>query len=121
MDKELKRKLKSRLTSWASVSTVHTLPKLATPVNSLTVKLLYTLFTLTTIALLIYMTHKNLSDYLSFDVTTKINIINESPINFPTITICDINPFHSNLTDQVKKQPPKIAFKKQINSSANKS
>lgn len=36
---------------------------------------------------------RNLHDYYSFEVVSKIEIVNEKPIEFPAITICNANPF----------------------------
>ncbi len=38
----------------------------------------------------------NTLDFLQYDVVTKINIINESPITFPAITFCNLNGFSSD-------------------------
>ena len=38
----------------------------------------------------------NALDFLQYDVVTKINIINESPITFPAITFCNLNGFSSD-------------------------
>ncbi len=36
---------------------------------------------------------KNIADYLEYEVTSQIRIINELPTQFPTVTFCDNNPF----------------------------
>jgi hypothetical protein len=38
---------------------------------------------------------KSITDYLAYEVTSQIRIINEKPIQFPTVTFCDNNPFSS--------------------------
>jgi hypothetical protein len=38
---------------------------------------------------------KSITDYLAYEVTSQIRIVNEIPITFPTITFCDNNPFSS--------------------------
>jgi hypothetical protein len=38
---------------------------------------------------------KNITDYLTYEVTSQIRIINELPTQFPTVTFCDNNPFSS--------------------------
>jgi len=101
MHPNLKHKLKSLINSWLSVSTFHALPKLASPANSPGIKLLWSLLAIVTISLFAFMSARNLTDFFAFDVTTKVNIVNEVPIAFPTVTICNINPFTSSLTDQV--------------------
>ena len=36
---------------------------------------------------------RNFHDYYSYEVVFKIEIVNEKPIEFPAITICNANPF----------------------------
>ena len=42
-----------------------------------------------------YLISKSIMDYLKFEVTSQIQIVNEIPAKFPTITFCDNNPFSS--------------------------
>ena len=101
MHSNLKHKINASIKSWTRVSTFHALPKLVSPANSTGIKLMWTILAIASISLFIFMSARQLSDFLTFDVTTKINIINEAPIAFPTVTVCNINPFTSSLTDQV--------------------
>ena len=46
---------------------------------------------------------RSTSEYLSFDVVTKIQIINVKPVLFPTITICNTDAFVTeNASDYIK-------------------
>jgi len=38
------------------------------------------------------MVQRSISDYLQFDVVTQIRVFKEVPVEYPTITICNINP-----------------------------
>jgi hypothetical protein len=40
-----------------------------------------------------YFISKSIIDYLSYDVVSQTNIVNEIPTQFPTVTFCDNNPF----------------------------
>jgi hypothetical protein len=42
-----------------------------------------------------YLISTSIMDYLKFEVTSQIQIVNEIPAKFPTITFCDNNPFSS--------------------------
>ena len=42
-----------------------------------------------------YLISKSLIDYLKYEVTSQIEIIDEAPAKFPAITFCDSNPFSS--------------------------
>ena len=75
-----------------TVSTIHGLPNIVRSERKLT-KMLWFIFTLISASLCFYLVVRSVFDYLSFDVTTKIRYINEVPAMFPTITICNSNPF----------------------------
>ena len=49
---------------------------------------------------------KLILDYLSYDVTTKLRALNDTPVLFPKITICNLNPFTTENA---------LGFLKQIN------
>lgn len=104
MKPQLKLMLKYKLHKWALSSTAHALPKLANTSSILPLHLMWIFFSILSVSFFSYLSIKNLMDYLTFDVTTKINIINESPIVFPTITICNINPFSGNLSNDIIDQ-----------------
>ena len=48
-----------------------------------------------------YFVAANVLSFLEFEVITKIRIINEKPTIFPTVTICDANPFTALYTQQL--------------------
>ena len=59
--------------------------------SQLSIKLLWLCCFLLSSALCSFMVFKSLKDYLSFDVVTKVRIIDANPSIFPTITICNID------------------------------
>lgn len=42
-----------------------------------------------------YLLNKNFADYFSYDVSTQLSINRQASIEFPTITLCNMNPFKS--------------------------
>jgi hypothetical protein len=42
-----------------------------------------------------YLIARSLMDYLKYEVTSQIKLIDEIPTKFPTVTFCDNNPFTS--------------------------
>jgi hypothetical protein len=44
---------------------------------------------------------KNILDYLEHETISKIEIINEKPTEFPTVTICNANPFTSDIAESL--------------------
>ena len=75
-----------------TVSTVHGLPNIVRSERNLT-KTLWLIFTLISASLCFYLVVQSVFDYLNFDVTTKIRYINEVPAMFPSVTVCNSNPF----------------------------
>ena len=48
-----------------------------------------------------YFVAKNILDYYEREVVSKIEIINEKPLEFPSVTICNANPFTSPLAQSL--------------------
>jgi len=76
-------------------STTHGVPKLVLTTRVL-IRLLWSFFLTFSIAFCSYMISRNISDYFSFDVVTKIKQEESTPAIFPTVTICNINSFIKN-------------------------
>ncbi len=98
---DLKNKLIESTKFWASYSTFHALPKLSSQANSTSIKLIWFILAIAVITIFTVMSTRQVSDFFTYEVTTEIRIVNETPIPFPTVTICNINPFTSSLTDQI--------------------
>lgn len=56
-------------------------------------KLVWSIFFVISVCLFSFMIFKSVKNYLKYDVITKIANIHEIPIPFPTISICNIDPF----------------------------
>ena len=63
--------------------------------NAIWVKILWTLLFLIFSGLTALLVIKNITDYLKYEVTSIIEVKIEKPSDFPTITICNNNPFTS--------------------------
>ena len=83
--------LKSRLTEWSLTSTFHCYPKIFQTKN-VYAKILWTLFFLVFSCLTFMLVIKCLTDFLEFDVVSKIRINSQEASLFPTLTICWANP-----------------------------
>ena len=59
----------------------------------LTLRLILSLFILSTTCLASYMVFNSMASYLSFEVVTTVRTLHETSSLFPKITICNINPF----------------------------
>jgi hypothetical protein len=67
-------------------------------------KLMWLAFTIASSSLCAYIIFESVSDYLIFDVTTKIRSINQLPASFPTITICNSNTFTTSYALQIIRE-----------------
>ena len=56
-------------------------------------RLVWSIFFVISVCLFSFMISKSVKNYLKYDVITKIANIHEIPIPFPTISICNIDPF----------------------------
>ena len=66
-------------------------------------KFIWLLIFLTFSGLTSYLVCLNMIDYFQHDVVTKIEVISERPTTFPTLTLCNSNPFTTK-SDQVLMQ-----------------
>jgi hypothetical protein len=84
--------IKKILNDYSSRVTFQCFPKIF-QTNSLLLQVMWTLvfflFSMVTSGLVI----KNLLEYFEYQVITQIKIVHEIPTEFPTVTICDANPF----------------------------
>ena len=56
-------------------------------------KVMWILFGIGAITYLIYLVTTSLIEYYKFEVAAKVNTYQELPATFPTVTLCNINPF----------------------------
>jgi len=95
--------LKTLLVEWSLLSTFHCYPKIFQTKNiyaKLTWSLLFIIFSCLTFWLVV----KGIVDYAEFDVVSKIRVISQQSITFPTVTICDANPFASKEADELIRE-----------------
>jgi hypothetical protein len=88
----LRSKFYERFVEWSSTSTSHGLPNIFRTHN-IGLKIMWLLFFLFSTAICGFMIARSIIEYLNYDVVTKIRVLHENPSEFPTITICNINPF----------------------------
>ena len=62
----------------------------------------------------VWLVTTGLIEYFDYEVVSKTEIFNERPVEFPTITICDNNPFSPKLTEDLIHNITLYVFKKDI-------
>ena len=73
--------------------------RFARKTNFMFVRLMWLLSLILTSGVCFYLISKTVTNYLNYEVVTKINVVNEEPSIFPTLTLCNIDPFESNYSD----------------------
>jgi len=71
----------------SSISSFHGIPNIIKAEKSLT-RFIWLLFTLFSTSICAFFINKGIVSYLSFKYVTNINVIDEQPMLFPTISIC---------------------------------
>ena len=87
--------MKETLLEWSKRVDINCYNKLIEYKGNYFVQFIWLIILLGSTSATLYLIAKNVIDFLKFDVTSQINIINEIPAKFPTITFCDNNPFSS--------------------------
>jgi acid-sensing ion channel 5 len=90
----LKNELKEIIIELISNSTVHALPKVFTK-HQIHLKIMWGLFFIGCTLACGFIVVNFIITYLTFATNVNVAIINESPIDFPAITFCNLNPFNT--------------------------
>jgi hypothetical protein len=88
---KLKHEIIEELKRASTNTTGHGLPRIILS-KSYFLKIMWLTFMLASIGLCAFMIVKSVSQYLNFDVNTKISVINQAQMSFPAISICNLNP-----------------------------
>jgi hypothetical protein len=93
LDIPLKHKIKHLLQEWILSSTSHGLPSVFRT-DQLYLKAIWFFCFLLSTAACIYFIVSYIITYFQYGVTVSTTIETETPIDFPAITICNLNPFY---------------------------
>ena len=96
----LLKELKKIFVKWADETTIHGIPNILHS-KSLIVRLIWIIIFLACLGLLSWQIAVSLINYLSFNVVINYNLIHEVPTIFPTVDICNLNPYDGNQVNQV--------------------
>lgn len=91
-NKEAKTRLKLKFIEWSQSSTSHGYSNIFRTKNLL-LRTMWFIFFLAGLSVAIYMVTRSILEYVDYDVTTKIRKLKTDTLVFPTVTICNINPF----------------------------
>ena len=94
-EKHLKSKSKETLLEWSLLTKFDCYSKIF-EYESKIGRCLWIIIFVCFSALTAWLLGKYISEYLKYEVVTKTEIVHERPTEFPTITICNNNPFTTN-------------------------
>jgi hypothetical protein len=80
-----------------SSTSIHGLPNIIRTKNWF-IRIIWIICFMIALILCIFLITQSITNYLLFEVTTKIRIFYEYPSDFPSVTICDTNPFKTNIS-----------------------
>ena len=83
---------KKTLIEWSLASTIHCYPKIFQYENKLA-KLMWFIIFIGFSGLTGYLVMKGFLDYLNYEVVSKIEVVIEAEVEFPTVTICSMSDF----------------------------
>lgn len=95
------------ISEWSSACTFHCYPKLFFPTQNqhVILKAIWTLLFVAFLGLTCWLFALAIVNYLRFETVSKIEIIQQNPMPFPAVTICDNNPF---TTEQAQEEIQRI-------------
>lgn len=87
---------------WSLSSTCHCYPKIFRNIH-LPVRVLWSCFFIVFVSFTFTLISRSIHDFLEYDVVSKIRVFNEKLSPFPTVTICNANPFNTKEAEDLIK------------------
>jgi len=86
------QKIAKELRKWSLACTCHCYPKIFQKSNK-ALRVTWSVFFVIFLFLTFQLVYREITQYLEYDVVSKIRVLKEKSSPFPTVTICDANPF----------------------------
>ncbi|CAF0708689.1 unnamed protein product [Brachionus calyciflorus] len=90
--KHARKLIKEKLLYWSSNTTSHGIPNIVR-LDSKVLKITWLICFLASLGYCIYTIGIIIQDFLQFDVLINQQVVTDSPIEFPAVTVCNLNPF----------------------------
>ena len=84
-------------------TTLHGFPRIVAAEN-IYARLMWIIFTLLAIGFCGFMVYHTLNDYLDFDTQSKVTEVYQQELQFPAVSICNVNPLITPLASQYIKE-----------------
>ena len=88
---------------WSQSVTYHCFPKIFKENIHISVRLIWAMVFFSFLCFTFFVLIQNIITYFEYNVTTNVQLIFERPALFPTVTICNSNPFTTKLAENVTK------------------
>ena len=96
--------VKNIFIKWSQSVTYHCYPKIFKEKTHFAARLIWILVFFSFTGLTSYILLRNVLAYFEYNVVSTVEVINESPTFFPTVTICDSNPFSTFQAETLIRQ-----------------
>jgi hypothetical protein len=105
--------------SWSKSADINCYTKMLDYSGNYFVEIIWLIILLGSTGATFYLIVKSIMDFLKYEVTSQISLVNEIPIQFPTVTFCDNNPFNTlnaqdfmqNISILYNQTDPDVLFK----------
>ena len=91
--------VKETFLSWSKSADINCYQKMLDYSGNYFVQFIWLMILLGSTGATFYLIAKSIMDYSKYEVTSQIQVVNEIPADFPTITLCDNNPFASKFAE----------------------
>ena len=90
--------------AWSQSVTYHGFAKIFSEKTNAPLRPLWAFIFLSFSALTCYLLVSNVLSFYMYNVSTSVQIVDESPSAFPAITICNVNPFTTQAAEELLEQ-----------------
>jgi hypothetical protein len=94
------QKIAKELKKWSLACTCHCYPKIFQKSNK-ALRVIWSVFFVIFLCLTFQLVYREITQYLEYDVVSKIRVLKEKSSPFPTVTICDSNPFSTKEAENI--------------------
>lgn len=98
-----KSQIKEKFINFSLATTCHGYPNIF-KTDILVVKVIWVVCCLASASSCIWMIARSVEIYLEFGVTTTIRVVDQTPMTFPTVTVCTTNPFQTAFAEKYLEQ-----------------
>jgi hypothetical protein len=96
-----RKSLKALFLNWSRQVDINGYNKIFEYRHNFSIQLIWTVILIASTCATFWIVSKNVTGYLSYEIVSQISLLNEIPATFPTITICNNDPFTNKLAEKL--------------------